>query len=141
MWREIGDQSGEALALTHLGIARRGMATTSRPPSNSNRPLTICREIGARDSEATALTILGVVCWHRGRYQQAAEQLQQALTLSREIGSDPVGQTRALDSLGLVYRRQGHYQQATRRKAGRCGARGCSSALAVAASGSACGRR
>jgi Uncharacterized enzyme of heme biosynthesis len=45
-------------------------------------------------------------------YASAVDCLQQALTLFRQIG-DRGGEAVSLNTLGIVYRKQGHYERAT----------------------------
>ena len=110
--RDADDPTGEARALTNLGIVYWQQDRYPQAAEHHQQALTLAREIGDQVDEAHALTNLGAIYRRQGHYQQAAEHHQQALTLYREIG-DRVGEARALDNLGLVYQRQGRYQQAT----------------------------
>jgi tetratricopeptide (TPR) repeat protein len=109
--RDADDPTGEARALTNLGIVYWRQGRYQQAAEHHQQALTLAREIGDQVDEARALNNLGLVYWQQGRYPQAAEHLQQGLALFREIG-DQVGEAYALTDLGAVYWQQGHYGQA-----------------------------
>ena len=110
--RDTGDRTGEAHALTNLGVVYWRQGHYRRATDRLQQALTLFREIGDRSGEARALGNLGNVYGWQGHYGQAAEHHQQALTLFR-ASDDQIGEARMLDYLGFVYQRLGRYEQAT----------------------------
>jgi len=109
--RGADDRTGEAHALTNLGLVSWRQGRYQQAADHLQQALALFREIGDQVGEARALGNLGLVYMRQGRYQQAADHYQQALNLLREIG-DQVGEARALGNLGAVSWRQGCYEQA-----------------------------
>jgi len=109
--RHTGDQSGEAHALTNLGVVYWRLGSYQQAAGHFQQALALAREIGDQVGEARTLGNLGLVCQRQARYQQAVEYQQQTLALFRKIGHRD-GEARTLGSLGTAYWLQGNYQQA-----------------------------
>jgi tetratricopeptide (TPR) repeat protein len=106
-----GDPTGQAHALTDLGVAHRGLGRPGPAIEHYQRALDLFRQVGDPAGQARALNNLGNVEQLSGRYQQAADQFEQALTLYRQTG-DRTGEARALANLGTLEGRLGRYRPA-----------------------------
>ncbi len=84
--KELGDESGAALALAHLGFAVLHGGFVERVPAFVDEGETLMRE----DLEGHARTFLRVAlacaAVEEGDYDSAASQLEESLALSRELG-------------------------------------------------------
>jgi tetratricopeptide (TPR) repeat protein len=105
--RQAGDRSGEAAALTDLGIIanmrdgdpRRGVALLQQA-------LAITRQLADRTREGDVLGNLGLAVLAAGQAQQALELFEQELACARAVG-DRFAEKTALYHLGLAQARQG----------------------------------
>ncbi len=101
--QHIGNQLGQANALTDLGVVRRLTADYPGAAHALQQALDIYRDLGDRRGQANALTDLGTARRLTDDYPGAAQALQQALDIYRDIGSH-LGQANALTDLGVVRR-------------------------------------
>ncbi len=109
--RHLGDQLGQANALTDLGVVRR-LADDFRAAAQAlEQALGIYRDLGDGLGQANALSSLGVVQRATGDYPAAAQALEQALGIYRDLG-DRLGQANVLWDLGIVRRLTGDYPAA-----------------------------
>jgi DNA-binding SARP family transcriptional activator len=109
IFREIGDQAGEANALRILGQVRQQSAMDSAGAGSAlERALGIFREIGDQAGEASALRTLGAVRRQAGDYPGATGLLEQALGMFRGLG-DRLGEASALLNLGSTRQTTGDY--------------------------------
>ena len=111
VFREHGDLSGVAYALSKLGAARGEQGGYQEAAGYLREALATAREVGDRWAEADGLTVLGQVCHRQGRYDQAAECHRQALALYRETGSRD-GEAEALNGAGQTLLATGQPDQA-----------------------------
>jgi DNA-binding CsgD family transcriptional regulator/tetratricopeptide (TPR) repeat protein/transcriptional regulator with XRE-family HTH domain len=106
--RYLGDRTGQANALTDLGMMRRVTGDFPGAAEALQEALSLSRGIGDRPGQANALLNLGAVRWQTGNYPGAAQVLQEALSLSCDLG-DRLGQANALSYLGAARRLSGDY--------------------------------
>jgi tetratricopeptide (TPR) repeat protein len=106
------DLTGQAHALTNLGIAHLLQGRYGPAAEHLQQALHLFRQAGDPIGQARALGNLGSVEVRLGRYQPATDHFQQALTLCRQ-GGDCTGEAIALGNLGDVEVRLGRYQPAT----------------------------
>lgn len=109
--RDSGDRSGEAHALTNLGLVHRLLGEYGPAAKHLREAIDLYRLIGERNGEARALSNLGIVADRRGEYASADEHLQQALAVYREL-DDRHGMAAVLTNLGGVHGRPGGYARA-----------------------------
>jgi tetratricopeptide (TPR) repeat protein len=102
LFRETGDQTGEAHALHNLGNVDLRRGRHQQAADHLHQALILCRETGDRSTEAYALSTLGEVDLRQGRYQQAADHLHQALALLRDAG-DRIGEAETLNGIGELF--------------------------------------
>jgi LuxR family transcriptional regulator, maltose regulon positive regulatory protein len=107
----LGDQLGQANALTDLGEVRRLTGEHPAAAQALEQALGIFRDLGHRLGQASALTDLGMVRRLTGDYPAAAQAFEQALAIYRDLG-DRLGQAGALGSLGLARLSMGEYPAA-----------------------------
>jgi tetratricopeptide (TPR) repeat protein/transcriptional regulator with XRE-family HTH domain len=87
--RQIGDRTGEALALTDLGDVRRITGDFAGAVRDLQEALGIYRDLGDRPGEALALANLGNTRRMAGDYPDAVRDLQEALDICRDLGDQP----------------------------------------------------
>jgi tetratricopeptide (TPR) repeat protein/transcriptional regulator with XRE-family HTH domain len=87
--RQIGDRTGEALALTDLGDVRRLTGDFAGAVRDLQEALGIYRDLGDRPGEALALANLGNTRRMAGDYPDAVRDLQEALDICRDLGDQP----------------------------------------------------
>jgi DNA-binding SARP family transcriptional activator/tetratricopeptide (TPR) repeat protein len=109
--RQVGDQRGEASALTSLAVARRLTGDSAGAIRDLQAALRISRACGHRLGQANALATLGVIGVRTGDNQLAVQALTEALGIYRDIGARR-GEAYALHSLGEVRRQVGSYRAA-----------------------------
>ena len=111
--RHLGDQPGQANALTDLGNIRRLTDDYQGAASDLEQAVAIYRDLGDRLGQANALNNLGNVRDMTGDHPGAATNLEQALALYRDLG-DQRGQANALNNLGIMRRLTSQYPGAAR---------------------------
>jgi len=96
LYRELGDESGEATSLNNLGIVAKnqGEGDYEQARKYHEQSLEIRREIGDRAGVATSLNNLGTVAKQQDNYKTALEHYDDALVVFAEIGA----QTRELQT-------------------------------------------
>lgn len=105
----IADRTGEANALTNLGIARRLTGDYPGAAGDLEQALAAYRELGDRNGQVNALIHLGIVRELRGDRPGAVSDLEQALAIARDLGNLN-GQANALGALGVARRGMGDYR-------------------------------
>ncbi|NEP10426.1 MAG: tetratricopeptide repeat protein [Symploca sp. SIO2C1] len=110
IYREIGDSTGEAIALHLMGAVYNQLDDYSEALKFYRQSLAIYRAIPYQEGEARILNSIGAVYQQQGQYNQALEYYQQSLTLRRNI-KDRVGEGETLTNLGALYYNQGQYAQ------------------------------
>jgi tetratricopeptide (TPR) repeat protein/transcriptional regulator with XRE-family HTH domain len=111
--RQLGDQPGQALALTDLGDVRRLTGDCPGAVGDLQEALGICRDLGDRRGQALALTHLGNTRQQTGDLPGATRDLQEAVGICWDLGNQP-GQALALTYLGSVRLVTGEYPGAAR---------------------------
>ena len=87
LYREIKDKSGEALALTAMGVRHTAKQDYSRAIEIQKDALEIFHSIGDRYSEAIALNAIGEAYQYLGDYPNALSHHKNAFTLFENTGS------------------------------------------------------
>lgn len=87
LYREINDKSGEALALTAMGVRYSSNQDYGRAIEINKNALEIFHTIGDRYSEAIALNAIGEAYQYLGEYSNALSHHKNALTLFENTGS------------------------------------------------------
>jgi CHAT domain-containing protein/tetratricopeptide (TPR) repeat protein len=87
LYREINDKSGEALALTAMGVRHSSNQDYSRAIEIHKNALEIFHTIGDRYSEAIALNAIGEAYQYLGDYSNALSHHKDALTLFENTNS------------------------------------------------------
>jgi DNA-binding SARP family transcriptional activator/tetratricopeptide (TPR) repeat protein len=111
IYRDIGDQAGQARALTGLGDIGPRPKDGPDPVSCYRRAAAIYRRTGDLAGQVTALTGLACGLTAQGLHQEAARQFHRALQLSHDFGQ-PEHRLHALCHLSLFEIQLGRYQQA-----------------------------
>ena len=111
--RQLGDQPGQALALTSLGDIRQPAGDYPGAARDLQEALGIYRDLGDRPGQAHALTNLGNARRMADDFPGAARDLQEALAISRDLGDRP-RQAGALTILALTLLATGDYPAAVR---------------------------
>ncbi|MDT5037826.1 MAG: hypothetical protein QOE03_3011 [Micromonosporaceae bacterium] len=116
-----GDETGQAHALTNLGVAHLLSGRYAVAAEHLQQARDLFERAGDPVGEVRALDNLGNVEARLGRYRLAADHLERALHLCRRAG-DSTGEARALVNLGVVEGRLGrdrlsadHHEQALTR--------------------------
>jgi tetratricopeptide (TPR) repeat protein len=100
--RRTGDRTGEAGALTNLGVVYWQLGRPADAIDRLERARAAFAELGDARGQARALGNLGVVHTTTGQHEAAAGYHRQALERFIELG-DRVGEANTLTNLGDVY--------------------------------------
>jgi CHAT domain-containing protein/tetratricopeptide (TPR) repeat protein len=110
LMREAGDQRGEAMTLTNIGMVYNLLSEPQKALEYLNQALTVWHAIGDRHLEAITLSINGRAYYALGEPQKALESYSLALPVMRAAG-DQSGEAGALTQIGTVYRLIGESQK------------------------------
>jgi len=110
LYRESGDQRGEAITLGLIGNCYKRFADYPKALDYLNRALALKRKLGEQLEEGKTLSHLGLVYWEMGDYPSAIERFTRSIAIGRELG-DPQLEASSLNNLGLVYDEQGDYRR------------------------------
>ncbi len=88
LYRELGDEWGEAHLLHRLAIEASRVGDDERALQLSNDTLAASRRLGDRKGEALALTNLGLVASKDGDLDRAIELFRESALVAREVGFD-----------------------------------------------------
>ena len=113
IYREIGDQPGQARAANNVAQACLRMRRFPQALEAARRSLAVQRQAGDRYGEGIALGNLGDACRALARLDEAIGHLEQALDIFRELG-DEHSQADSLSDLGDVYLTVGRLDEAQR---------------------------
>ncbi len=102
IYREIGDQPGQARAANNVAQACLRVRRFPQALDAARRSLAVQRQAGDRYGEGIALGNLGDACRELARFDEAIGHLEQALGIFRELG-DEHSQADSLSDLGDVY--------------------------------------
>jgi class 3 adenylate cyclase/tetratricopeptide (TPR) repeat protein len=111
LWREIGDQSGEAEALRLWGFTSIHRSHLDAAELAISEALDISRNLGDTRGEAWALQNLAWAAFTRGDFDTAEERLQASAKLFKNIG-DVGGAAWATGLLGYVWYFKGRLDDA-----------------------------
>jgi tetratricopeptide (TPR) repeat protein len=117
VWREMGDQAGEARALADLGRMRWRLDQYDQALRLASESLAI--EHARHDEHAIAdlLELHALVHLHRAEYDVAHGYSEQALEIRRRLG-DRRGQGASLTQIAATYWSRGNYPETARRLRG-----------------------
>ena len=110
LYREIGDQRGEAIALGLIGNCYKRFADYPKALDYLNRALALKRKLGERLEEGKTLSHLGLVYWEMADYASAIDYFTRSIAIGHEL-SDTQLEASSLNNLGLVYDEQGDYRR------------------------------
>jgi len=111
LYREAGDNRGQALSLLGLGSIYSDLGEKQKALEYLGQSLPLSRATGARGVEATTLSNIGLVYSELGEKQKALEYFSQSLPLTRAIGDRPQ-EALTLNNIGSVYSQLGENQKA-----------------------------
>ncbi len=100
--REVGDRSGEGMALTNLGKVYEITKQQDQAIKCYEDALSITREVGDRRREGWVLNVLGRVYSKQGEAEQAEKYYREAVKAIREAG-DRWEEGKALHNIGSLY--------------------------------------
>ncbi len=86
VWQQLGDQRGEASALSDLGVAHQKMGNLADSEMAYNEALTLYEALGDEQGQATVLGNLATLMKRRGAAEQAESLLKEAADLFCELG-------------------------------------------------------
>jgi len=108
----VGDESGRAVALNDLGMARARLGDYPGAVACLEESLALFGRLGDRLGQAMSLAGLSLSELWRGRYAEAIDSQRQALAIFRELG-DRLDQAVSLSNLAAVHGRLGQHADAT----------------------------
>jgi CHAT domain-containing protein len=111
MWRDVGEQGGEALTLNSMGRAYADLGQKQKSLQAFNQALSMSRTIGNRQAEALTLNNTGRLYRDLGQQQTAMDYYNQALPIWRETGNR-IGEGMALNDIGRAYADMGQPRKA-----------------------------
>ncbi len=111
IYREIGDQPGQARAANNVAQACLRLRRFPEALEAARRSLTVQQQAADRYGEGIALGNLGDACRELGRFDEAIDRLEQALVIFRELG-DQHSEADSLSDLGDVYLTMGRLDDA-----------------------------
>jgi tetratricopeptide (TPR) repeat protein len=110
--RDTGDPTGQAHALTGLGVAHMRLGRRRLAAEHLQQALDLFRQADDPAGQARTLGNLGYLEQRSGHYRTATDHYRQALALDRR-GGDRAGEARTLTNLGNVETLLGRYRTAT----------------------------
>ena len=113
IYREIGDESGQALTMTQLGFSNSRHGKPGQAADWYQQAIVFWRKVNDIYGEARAVNNLGVVYNLQGDLQLAWDCYQRALPLWRAIG-DRNGEARTLMNIGVAHSFVGEGDEALR---------------------------
>lgn len=111
LFRSLGDRSGEAAALTSVGLVYDALGEKQQALDCLSQALPLWRAIGDRGGEARTLTNTGTIYVSMGERQKALTYFNQALPLWQAIGNTN-GVAATLTNTGFVHDALGEKQKA-----------------------------
>jgi len=111
LYRQAGDNRGQALSLLRLGKIYSDLGEKQKALEYYSQSLPLNRALGDRFGEAVTLNNIGLVHSELGEQQKAVEYYSQSLPLFRAVG-DRRGEATTLNNIGLVYSALGEQQKA-----------------------------
>jgi len=86
IWRELGDKSSIAVALTQLGLIKHEQGDHTNTLSYLEQSLTLHQEAGERRNSAHTLYWLGCIAEEQGDLEKARFHLEEAYAIDLEFG-------------------------------------------------------
>ena len=111
LYREAGDNRGQALSLLGLGRVYSDLGEKQKALEYYSQSLPLSRAVGNRSGEAVTLTNIGSVYSQLGEKQKALEYYSQSLPLFRAVGNRS-GEAVTLYSIAYAKRAQGNLTEA-----------------------------
>ncbi|MEG4079422.1 CHAT domain-containing protein [Microcoleus sp. Pol8_D6] len=111
LYREAGDNRGQALSLYGLGRVYSALGEKQKALEYYNQSLPLSRITDALALDANILNNIGGVYSQLGEQQKALEYYNQSLPLYRAVGYR-LGEATTLNNIGLVYSELGEQQKA-----------------------------
>ena len=111
LMRQAGDQRGEAMTLTNMGMVYNLLEEPQKALQHLDQALTVWRAIGDRHLEAITLSINGRVYYAMGEPLKALESYSLALPVMHAV-EDKSGEAVTFMEIGTVYRLIGEPQKA-----------------------------
>ncbi len=111
LYRAVGDKSGEANAMNHIGVIYSSLSENQKALDFMNQSLPIYRAIGDKLGEAATLGNIGSRYSVLGEKQKALDYFQLSLPLVRTVG-DKSGEAITLSNIGAIYRDLGEKPKA-----------------------------
>jgi tetratricopeptide (TPR) repeat protein/transcriptional regulator with XRE-family HTH domain len=108
----LGVPLGEAIALTHLGLALQGTGNQPAAAASLQQALEMFGHLGHRLGQAWTLNSLGVVQQQTADYAAASTSHQKALEVFRDA-DDQLGQAMTLNNLGQLASRTADHGRAS----------------------------
>jgi DNA-binding CsgD family transcriptional regulator/tetratricopeptide (TPR) repeat protein len=113
LYQELGDQRGEAGALTNLGRIAERLGDYEKAVALHERSLGVSRRLGDRAGVATALANLGIAYRKQNNLERASDVCRESLQLRHEMG-DREGIATSLENLAEVATAQHQSERAVR---------------------------
>jgi tetratricopeptide (TPR) repeat protein len=110
VWRDSGDQDGEAWTLDLLTIIMRSRGEHQEGAEYARQALALRQTIGDRQGEAQALDTLSRLHRMLGEYHEAERYAMDALALRREIG-DRQGEAESLETVARAVNFTGDHRR------------------------------
>ena len=107
-YRNLGDSSGEALALAQIGNCHKHFGEYPQALSYLEQALELNRRERNRTEEGWTLNSIGLVYWNMADYPSATDRFTKALEIARSA-ADPKLEATVLNNTALVYDDQGLY--------------------------------
>jgi CHAT domain-containing protein/tetratricopeptide (TPR) repeat protein len=108
---QIGDQSGIARALFHIGNVHWSQGNYDQASEYLQKSLTMNEALKDQMGIVRTLNSIGIVQWFQGNYNQALEYFKKSLAMMEVLG-DKARIASLLNNIGNVLNRQGNYGQA-----------------------------
>lgn len=102
LFRAAGERSGEASALTNIGVVYNQLGERLKALEYLNQALSLHKLLGDQREEARTFTYMGFASSGLVERQKALEYFNQSLQLSRAI-NDVSGEASALEHIGGIY--------------------------------------
>ena len=111
LYREVGDQLGEANTLRVIGDVFQFKDQRDEALAHYQDAIVLYREVGNRLGEANTLKAIGEVLQFKSQYDEALAPYQDAIVLCREVG-DRLGEANTLYRIGEVLQFKSQYDEA-----------------------------
>jgi len=110
LYRQVGDQEGQANAKNEIGILYAFRDQRDRARSELKDALQTYRDLGRRTEVAKCLNNIAILYKRGGDYEDALQNYRAALRVFREL-EDRRSTAVTLSNVGLVYEQQGAYDE------------------------------